>query len=270
MSPSRWIREDLVTGAGVCLVLAVVATLTLLGLTTAVSAGRSVELDGATLAVLSVLVNVAMLVGAVAVLWFLARAVERCVDARLARPHSRYVPYLSILVGVATWAMGELVTDDRLVQLVLSTLAALASLVAGELVRRWPLMSLGLCLCVPVVALGTAEVTGRIDTLAWLGDASVRDLALLAFVVVLAVGVPAVVAFFERHWRSPQWMFAERARRRARGRRLRSAAPASRGAPSGVERPWMGTERAPAAAQKAGGAIQRRWHASDQEDQGRR
>jgi len=256
MDLSSWSRRELAAAVAVVLALVTVTTLALLGATAAITAGRAVELGSMTLTTLSVLAQAAVLCGALLVLWAGVWLVQRAVASRLARPHSLYLPYVSIAVGVLTWAMGDLVSDDPLVRLVLSTLAAFASVLAGEVAKRWPLSSIGVSVCVPVVALVVAQANGRIDTVGWLRDAGRRDLALTAVVLVIAIGVPAVVAVFERHWRSPQWMFADRVRRRWPR--------------PGVDRSSMGTERSPAAAQKAGGAIQRRWHASHQEVQRQR
>lgn len=201
----QWLLLVLVLAAAVAVI-----ALSLLGLTAALRAGGAVELSAGAVAWLTSTASVAMFAVLLAIALALAWAATMGVEKRLRRKNASYLQFVGVSVSVLMWAMGQVVTDHQLVTGVLAAAAGIISIGAASAIKRWPIIGISLYVALPLGTVVVADLTGAVDSLAWLNARDSRDLALLGVLVVVVVLVPTVVLLVERHWQSEQWMLGDR------------------------------------------------------------
>jgi hypothetical protein len=224
------------TIAGIGLAFAASFASVLLGLGSAVTTGRGLEVPDRLASWLLLFTTVAgfavMSLITLVAIWFIVERGGRHLE-KVKNGQAAYVPFIVIGVAVLVGAATRALANDPIVATVFGAVAAVISLGAARVIQTHPIMGIGLYFAAPVSTLLVLTATGALDVVGWLMALSVRDRLLVASLAEIVVVLPAIVAAVERYKQSEPWQFGARLDRWLRSHRAlalltrKSAGPAT-------------------------------------------
>jgi hypothetical protein len=198
--------------------------LIVLGFVSAFGAGTQIQLGGTGARVLLYSATFAGLAACwlvvLAGLWWLNRRLQETVE-RLRNPPApsafgkyptaapEYAPFVVASAAVPIGVMSQQLDQSVTASLLYGFVAAVASVLATIVLKKWPLLGI---LAFAVLAVGclTVAIRASADPRGWLAATTATDRVILVTLVLLLVGIPALVAWFELQRPTNQWQFRRR------------------------------------------------------------
>ena len=183
---------------------AAVATLLLIGAVVIVKSVSGVALATGLLTTIvswSVTLAIGLLaaVAALALSLVTASVILDRVEARLKNPAKSYTSFVGLFVGLCTFALSQVLRDDKILNALIAAVVAAAAAGASECLKHWPRVGLAMYLAILagtalVIALSTSEAEFR----SWMDSRTLRDWVLMISTGAIVLGLPLSIWLIER------------------------------------------------------------------------